>query len=123
MLGDDWIKVRGIPMLRLEVAWHEERLGGMLFDESVFHNEIKKKACANVIKALDRALKIYLVKKDLPDLPEEPVAIDIYDPGWLYIPVKLSGPESGIVYMPTKESPAGKVAWFRIKKGYKVASN
>lgn len=117
----DVIYVRGIPMLAWEVIQHQDRLGAQLFDESMFATIQKKQACANVIVALDIALRKYLEKEGWREVPDEKIiVIDIGDPAWKYIPVKLF-PSDGIVTVArTKDSPAGKVAWFRMKRMFAV---
>lgn len=100
------IKVRGIPINRDEVIAKELEIGGMLFDEPVFKDRNKKEACANVLRALDRKLKVYQQTFKTKDLPPY---LDIGDRSWLYVPVNLFPPDSYIVVI-------GKAAWFRVKR-------
>lgn len=118
MMQDDYIFVRGLPITRTEIFFKQEQLDAQLFDESMFDTEAKRTACANVIYTLDQALKRWLVCQGLTSIPENDiVSIDIGDSNWNYIPVQLVPPDSILTMMPTKDAPAGKVAWFRYRKG------
>lgn len=113
----DTILVRGIPMSRTEVYLHQERLGAQLFDESMFEQTRQKVACANVIAHLDKVLIAQLIKLGLTEVPDDiMIEVDIGDPNWGYIPVKLFSSHELIQVRPTKEAPAGRVAWFRYKR-------
>lgn len=117
---DDYIFVRGLPITRTEIFFKQEQLSAQLFDESMFDTEAKRTACANVIYMLDKALKRWLVRQGLTSIPENDiVSIDIGDSNWNYIPVQLVSPDSILTMMPTKDAPAGKVAWFRYHKYHK----
>lgn len=123
-LYDDTIFVRGFPLSRAEVFTKQEELGAQLFDESMFDTEAKRIACANVILILDQALKTFLLQKGLKSIPEDDiVSIDIGDSNWNYIPVALTPPNSALIFMPTREAPAGKVAWFRYKKYFRIGQH
>lgn len=115
----DFIFIRGVPIATEEVAMMEQKVGGMLFDESNFEHRSQKEACANVIVSLDIALRQYLERYD--DYPDR---IDIGDAGWLYVPVLLFAPDENqtIITPQTKQRPAGLVAWFRYKKIYRGAN-
>lgn len=112
----DFILVRGVPVPQIDVILKQEELGAQLFDESVFADREKKVACANIIFALDTALARFRVANPtrLPD------AFDIGDSSWLYIPVDIFAPETGITTGPSKDKPVGLIGWFRIKKYYRV---
>ena len=123
-MDNDTILVRGLPMTRVEVYLHQERLGAQLFDESMFATANQKFACANVIAHLDKTLKAELYKLGLTELPDEiMIELDIGDPGWGYIPVKLFPSNSVVKVLPTKDTPAGRVAWFRYKKYFKTGQS
>ncbi len=116
-ISDEIMWVRGVPIQTVEVFTKQEELGAQLFDECVFKGSLERRACASVILTLDRALKIYLEKRDLRRLPEqEIIVIDIGDPSWKYVPIKLFPQDGFAISFPTRESPAGKVAWFRYRK-------
>jgi hypothetical protein len=107
--------VRGVPVLKSEVVMYQEKLEAQLFDEGVFDTAHKKWHCANVIRELlDPALKAWRVKTGRTDLPEH---MDVGDPNWFYIPVGFLG----YTIVPTKEKPAGVVAWYRRKRYFIVS--
>jgi hypothetical protein len=109
--------IRGVPIETREVFLQQERLGAQLFDECMFMNSQKKRlACANVIVELDRKFAESVAKSG-PLGKNEIRTLDIGDPSWYYIPVMLINPaETNVIVMPTKDRPAGLVAWFRIKR-------
>lgn len=109
--------VRGIPMLTDEVIAMELQFGGQLFDESTFDTTAKKVACANVIHELDRYLRVWQEKNHTTELPD--YLPDFPDRSWLYIPVALFPPDSGMVALRTIRNPAGLIAWFRVKKHFR----
>lgn len=116
---DEFIFVRGIPVLRSEVYMHQQRLGAQLFDESMFcSNDVKRYACATVVRELDIKLGVVIASRRYPLNDNEITLIDIGDPSWVYIPVSLFGKESPILTVPSKDKPAGLVAWFRMRKQY-----
>lgn len=107
---DEWVVVRGIPVARWEIVQLQDRLGAQLFDESLFKEQHKRLACANVITALDRRLRyMQELAKDPSYIPD---SVDIGDVSWLYIPVSFAG----FTTVRTKKFPAGVVGWFRFKK-------
>lgn len=111
------VSVRGIPVDAAEVVQKELELGAMLFDESVFDTLNKQIACANVIVALDKRLRVYQETHMTRQLPE---TIDIGDKSWLYIPMHIFKPDSDIITLQTREKPAGLIAWFRVKRGFRA---
>lgn len=113
------VSVRGIPVDAAEVVQKELELDAMLFDESMFDTASKRIACANIIFALDTKLRVYQETKMTWDLPQ---TIDIGDGGWLYIPVWLFPPDSGIITPQTRDKPAGLVGWFRTKRYFRGAN-
>lgn len=118
MNNDEYIAVRGLPIKLEEIALQQYRLGANLFDESVFSTRTKKIACANVLVELDKQFARSVAKKG-PLGREEIRVIDIGDPSWLYIPIMLMPPGGNIIVGGSKNSPAGKPGWFRMRKGYK----
>lgn len=120
-MDEEVIYVRGVPISKLDVYVQQERLGAQLFDELMFlHNRQKQLACATVISQLDFEYK-RSVERIGPLGVDEIRRIDIGDPSWLYIPVNIFGPESGVIVMPTKDSPAGKMAWFRYRRQFRAS--
>lgn len=116
---DEFIFIRGLPLFRSEVYMHQQRLGAQLFDESMFSNDdVKRYACATVIRELDTSLAMLIAGRGYGLSDDEIALIDIGDPGWVYIPVNLFGKESPILTAPSKDKPAGLVAWFRMRKQY-----
>ncbi len=111
------VSVRGIPVDAAEVVQKELEMGAMLFDESVFDTLQKQIACANVIVSLDKKLRVYQETHKTRQLPEY---LDIGDKSWLYIPMFIFKPDSDIITPRTKDKPAGLVAWFRVKRGFKA---
>ncbi len=110
------VRVRGIPVGRMEVIQFEQKFGGMLFDESNMSTRAKKIACANAIVVLDKQLRtMQELKGDADYLPD---SVDIGDVSWLYIPVGFKSPvETITIHTPrTKKFLAGIVGWFRIRK-------
>jgi hypothetical protein len=111
---DEWMLVRGVPVLKSEVIYYQEKLEAQLFDEGVFPKLTHKQACANVIRFLDEALKRWQVAKGQGAiLPEY---LDIGDPAWFYIPVGFQG----YTVVATRDKPAGVVAWYRRKRYFAV---
>lgn len=122
----DVVYIRGIPIGRQEVYFHQQRLGAQLFDESMFNDRHKQQACATIIYELDRTYRRYIEKYGEPTENSEPIRLDIGDPSWVYIPVPLFNPSfesTGILSIKTKEKPVGLIAWFRYKKQYKPIKN
>ena len=111
------IPVRGIPISRDEVISKELEIGWQLFDESTFDTQEKRVACANVILALDLALRQWQEQNSTERLPQY---LDIGDRSWFYVPIDLFPPNSGITMVKTKARPAGLVAWFRVKRGFSI---
>jgi hypothetical protein len=120
-MGEEVIYVRGIPVSKLDVYVQQERLGAQLFDESMFRSLQKQIACATVISQLDVEYRKSIEKKG-PLGVDEIRRIDIGDPSWLYIPVNIFGPDTGVVMMPSKNSPGGKMAWFRYRRQFQSRS-
>lgn len=121
---DQYIFIRGVPVTRLEVYVMQERLGAQLFDESMFRNIEKRKACADVIYTLDQKLGEFLAKAGLYEIPDDPnniIQLDIGDPSWYYIPIKLFPSTAKVIIGKSKDRPAGVVAWFRARKTYQAA--
>ncbi len=117
---EEVIYVRGIPVSKLDVYVQQERLGAQLFDESMFRSLQKQIACATVISQLDVEYRKSIEKRG-PLGVDEIRRIDIGDPSWLYIPVNIFGPDAGVIMVGTKDSPAGKVAWFRYRRQYRAS--
>lgn len=115
-LENKFINVRGIPIPVDDVVAFEMEFGGMLFDESAFDTHDKKVACANVIVELDRYLRIWQEKNNTRELPE--YLPNFPDKTWLYIPVSLYPPGSGVTILRTSDRPAGLNAWFRVKRSF-----
>lgn len=121
MNPNKYIQVRGIPIPTDDVVAFELEFGGQLFDESTFDTKDKKIACANVIRELDRYLRIWQEKNMTRELPE--YLPNFPDRAWLYIPVDLFPPGSGVIIGRSKERPAGLVAWFRVKRSFHLNRN
>lgn len=111
------VMIRNVPVRTLDVIRLQEELEAQLFDESVFHDPVKKVACAQVIHTLDTEYNRYEMTHGHP-----PVQLDIGDGAWVYLPVPMFQ-DASIVSLRTKDKPAGIVAWFRRKKIYAVATN
>lgn len=114
----EFLLVRGIPVPKVDVYLMQEKLGAQLFDESCFSGQDKKIACINIIYELDTMLRRFRENNGglMPD------AFDINDPGWIYIPVEIFDPDTGITTAPSKNKPVGLVGWFRAKKYHRVST-
>lgn len=115
----DSLNVRGVPIKAWEIAQLQDQLGAQLFDECMFDQPIHQIACANIVRELDHKLYRWQRANQTHDLPG---SIDIGDPAWRYIPVRLFPDDGQVIVMPTRAAPAGRVAWFRSKKQWRVSN-
>lgn len=106
------ILIRNVPVRTQDVIDIQNEFDAQLFDESVFHDNAKKIACASVIHQLDTVYNRFERSQGRP-----PDQVDIGDGAWVYIPVPLFN-DANIISVRTKDKPAGMIAWFRRKKIY-----
>lgn len=115
-MNSEKILVRGVPVSIEDIKVVQDNFGVQLFDESVFEADFQKTACANILVELDRKVFEWQVKNKTGELPD---ALDIGDKSWIYLPIYIFNP-SQVNPLPTPDHPAGLLAWFRAKKGWRV---
>lgn len=115
---DGYVFVRGFPVELSEILAIQLRIGGDLFDESVYRSERARIACAQVIRQLDMQLgRLRFQKQDPNYLPDHIDGRAIGDGLHHYIPFgfKFNVP---VKFGKTKDRPTSLVGWFRRKRRF-----